>query len=101
MNNYYFPLTENFEYQAITEIMLFLEFFKIYLDFLNTRAHKCPTANLTQRLKVKVFLNSKMSSESQISRKKTLQRTTEIENCSNPTPLHPDSVQIVIIEQGK
>ena len=43
-----------------------------------------------------------MSSESEISRKtKTLQSTTEIENCSHPTPLHPDSVQIVIIEQGK
>ena len=55
---------------SIVDIMLFLEFFKVYLDFLNTRAHKCPTANLTQRLKVKVFLNSKMSSESQISTKK-------------------------------
>ena len=86
---------------SIVDIMLFLEFFKVYLDFLNTRAHKCPTANLTQRLKVKVFLYSKMSSESQISRKKTLQSTTEIENCLHPTPLHPDSVQIVIIEQGR
>ena len=55
---------------SIVDIMIFLEFFKVYLDFLNTRAHKCPTANLTQRLKVKVFLNSKMSSESQISTKK-------------------------------
>ena len=86
---------------SIVDIMIFLEFFKVYLDFLNTRAHKCPAANLTQILRVKVFLNSKMSSESQISRKKTLQSTTEIENCSHPTPLHPDSVQIVIIEQGK
>ena len=33
--------------------------------------------------------------------KKNGKSTTEIENCSNPTPLHPDSVQIVIIEQGK
>ena len=57
---------------SIVDIMIFLEFFKVYLDFLNTRAHKCPTANLTQRLKVKVFLNSKMSSESQISTKKTV-----------------------------
>ena len=79
---------------SIFDIKLFLEFFKVYLDFLNTRAHKCPAANLTQRLK-------KMSSESEIFRKKTLQSTTEIENCSHPTPLHPDSVQIVIIEQGK
>ena len=89
---------------SIVDIMIFLEFFKVYLDFLNTRAHKCPTANLTQRLKVKVFLNSKMSSESEISRKtKTLQSTTEIDNCSHPTPSHPvipDSAQTVVIEQA-
>ena len=48
---------------SIVDIMLFLEFFKVYLDFLNTRAHKCPAANLTQRLK-------KVLSESESFRKK-------------------------------
>ena len=43
---------------SIVDIMLFLEFFKVYLDFLNTRAHKCPAANLTQRLKV-IFLKTR------------------------------------------
>ena len=38
--------------------MLFVEFFKVYLDFLNTGADKCPAANLTQRLKV-IFLKTR------------------------------------------
>ena len=68
---------------SIVDIMLFLEFFKVYLDFLNTRAHKCPAANLTQRLKVKVFFKQQnVKWKWNFYKKKTLQSTTEIENCS-------------------
>ena len=82
--------------KSIVDNMLFVEFFKVYLDFLNTGADKCPAANLTQRLKV-IFLKTRCQVKVKF-REKTLQSTTEKENCSNPTHLHPDSVQIVIIE---
>ena len=44
--------------KSIVDNMLFVEFFKVYLDFLNTGADKCPAANLTQRLKV-IFLKTR------------------------------------------
>ena len=66
---------------SIVDIMLFLEFFKVYLDFLNTRAHKCPAANLTQRLK-------KVLSESESFRKKNTTKYNRNRKLFTSTPLN-------------